>query len=653
MKRSDFLRLAAFGAAAAALAPLGVASAAPNEAPGDPRYFAETGYRISDDKFWDYFQKRGGIRTFGYPVSRKFQFMGSQVQFFQRRILQLQANGGVGQLNLLDSSFMPYTKINGATFPAADQNLIATIPAPSSPTYGVDIQNWIKANAPETFAGMPVKLYSTYANSVTMREAYPTGGGNDGLMKGIALEMWGAPISAPAQDPNNLDFVYQRFQRGIMHYDHATKLTQGLLLADYFKGILTGQNLPGDLDIQARDSHFYKQYDNSKANGVARPERLGDTNMKDAFEKEGPVTAPPTGTTPPPATGPMTDTSPLRYGLQAHMTFLDRGPVYGATRNLGFGWLKQQIEWKVWETSPGAINWGEMDAIVDGARANGITMLFSVVGAPSWAREPGHDAGVAGPPQDPQTYARFVGAMAARYGGRGLGAIEIWNEQNLHYEWGNRAIDPAAYMNLLKPAYAAVKAAYPSMIVIAGALTPTGAPAPLAMDDIAYLNGMYQHGLKNYCDAVGMHPSGFNVPPSLRHTEACNFIQQSNSSFRGPCDVVHHSWSFRTTVEDYRQVMVNNGDAGKKLWATEFGWAAGGAYADGYGYANDNSFEEQAAWTVEAYQFMKNSGYVGGAFLWNLNFRVVADRTEKAQWGIVTNAWQPLPAYNALKAMPK
>ena len=54
-----------------------------------------------------------------------------------------------------------------------------------------------------------------------------------------------------------------------------------------------------------------------------------------------------------------------------------------------------------------------------------------------------------------------------------------------------------------------------------------------------------------------------------------------------------------------------------------------------YKYADDNDFTEQAQWTVEAYQMMKNWGWVGPAFLWNLNFRVVANGTELAQWGIV------------------
>ena len=53
----------------------------------DPRFFPETNFSIPDDRFWDYFQKRGGVRTFGYPVSRPFIFHGTLVQFFQRGIM--------------------------------------------------------------------------------------------------------------------------------------------------------------------------------------------------------------------------------------------------------------------------------------------------------------------------------------------------------------------------------------------------------------------------------------------------------------------------------------------------------------------------------------------------------------------------------------
>ncbi len=158
-------------------------------------------------------------------------------------------------------------------------------------------------------------------------------------MPGINLEMWGAVTSHPAADPNNSSFIYLRFQRGIMHYDKSTGQTQGLLLGDHLKSVITGQNLPGDLEQKARNSALYRQYDNTKANGVARPGQLPGTNMKDAFEKEGetspaqpapqePATEQPAQQQPAPTPTPVPSQAPaatsgLRYGMQAHLYHQD------------------------------------------------------------------------------------------------------------------------------------------------------------------------------------------------------------------------------------------------------------------------------------------------------------------------------------------
>ncbi|MCB0099425.1 MAG: hypothetical protein KDE46_27015, partial [Caldilineaceae bacterium] len=191
------------------------------------------------------------------------------------------------------------------------------------------------------------------------------------------------------------------------------------------------------------------------------------------------------------------------------------------------------------------------------------------------------------------------------------------------------------------------------MTVISGALTPAGNNGSLAVDDFTYLEQMFQAGANNYLDAVGAHPSGYNVPPQYTWQEACDAIQVSGNSFNGACDSPHHSWSFRSTMEGYKNIMNVYGAGGKRIWPTEFGWAAGGAFNPNYQYANDNDYEEQAQWTVQAYQMMKQWGWVGPAFLWNLNFRMIANGTEKAQWGIVDPGGGPLPVYNALQAMPK
>ncbi|MBX6771613.1 MAG: N-acetylmuramoyl-L-alanine amidase, partial [Chloroflexi bacterium] len=121
------------------------------------------------------------------------------------------------------------------------------------------------------------------------RDAYPTGKPNPALLTGFDLEIWGIPTSAPAFDPHNQNFVYQRFQRGILHYDRTKNVTQGILLADYFKAILMGENLPPDLLAQARNSPYFAQYNPLKPGWVDRPDQLPNTDLTRAFEPEAMV----------------------------------------------------------------------------------------------------------------------------------------------------------------------------------------------------------------------------------------------------------------------------------------------------------------------------------------------------------------------------
>ena len=345
------------------------------------------------------------------------------------------------------------------------------------------------------------------------------------------------------------------------------------------------------------------------------------------------------------------------YGIQVDMvtdTNYDR--ILSHVQQLGFRWIKQQVEWFRYNPGPGQYDWGRLDAIVDACSSRGIKVLFSVVKAPEWARPGGDDRSVAGPPADPGTYAEYMRQMAARYKGR-VQAYEIWNEQNLWYEWGGRGrrLSASGYVQLLAAAYRAIKSVDPAAVVISGALTPTGFnDGDTAIDDQAYLEQMYQAGLKNYCDAIGAHPSGFNNPPDADWRS----YTDPTCSFRGPQDNRHPSWYFRATMEGYRNIMLKYGDGYKRIWPTEFGWASvdglGVPPAVGYEYASDNTAAEQAQYIVRAYQMGRNWGFVGPMFLWNLNFAPVAGpQDEKAAFGIVDAGWGPRPAFAALAHMPK
>ena len=265
------------------LAPAPVAPSPP--APRDARYFSPTGFRIDDDRIWEYFQLRGGVKNFGYPVSRTHMFLGFPTQFFQRHVVQVGPDGP-RLLNLLDPELMPYTTINTSTFPPFDPNLAAEAPSVGSPGYATQIIEFVRQHAPDEFAGQRVRFFEAFASQVDLPTAFPNGGGDPALLPGLNLELAGSVTSRPFTDPNNASFIYQRFQRVILHYDAACDCTEPILLADYFKAILTGRDLPPDLAEQAQGSRFFAQYDNTAPNGVRRPDLLPGTDLRFAFERQ-------------------------------------------------------------------------------------------------------------------------------------------------------------------------------------------------------------------------------------------------------------------------------------------------------------------------------------------------------------------------------
>ncbi|MBI3966114.1 MAG: hypothetical protein HY329_10810 [Chloroflexi bacterium] len=340
---------------------------------------------------------------------------------------------------------------------------------------------------------------------------------------------------------------------------------------------------------------------------------------------------------------PPFDRTKLQYGVQAHQYWIDKEPVVRAANELGFGWLKQQIRWDALEPRKNAFDWAELDRIVEATTTRGgMNLLLSVVAAPKWAT--GNNP-VDGPPTDFSEMGRFIGILADRYKGK-VRAYEIWNEQNLHYEWGGQGkLNAAEYVRLLRVNYEAIKRVDRDAVVIAGALTPTGVDdGVIAIDDVRFLQQMYAAGVKNYSDAIGAHPGGYNNPPD----DWLDRKTVSSTSFKG-----HPSLYFRR-IEQYRQVMQRNGDADKKVWITEFGYSTRNK-APGYEYGDDVTPQLQAEWLTRAFQKARTEyPWVGAMFIWNLNFAtIVPDTDEKWSFGILNPDFTPRPAYTALRNMPK
>lgn len=101
--------------------------------------------------------------------------------------------------------------LDGLTVPQADPALVFVEPTPDQPNFSARAEAFAEAMVPDTWNGKPVQFLSTL---------------ND-----TGVDVLGLPTSAPAVDPNNPNFVYQRFQNGLLFYNGTEGTTSVLPLA--------------------------------------------------------------------------------------------------------------------------------------------------------------------------------------------------------------------------------------------------------------------------------------------------------------------------------------------------------------------------------------------------------------------------------------
>ena len=105
--------------------------------------------------------------------------------------------------------------------------------------------------------------------------------------------------------------------------------------------------------------------------------------------------------------------------------------------------------------------------------------------------------------------------------------------------------------------------------------------------------------------------------------------------------------------------MEQNGESGKQVWLTEFGWDScqGQPVPNGYEYCELTSEQQQAQYIVRAFAIGKNEWpWMGVMMLWNLNYQAIpgiAASDEKYSWGVLRPDFSSRPAYEAIKNMPK
>jgi hypothetical protein len=308
-------------------------------------------------------------------------------------------------------------------------------------------------------------------------------------------------------------------------------------------------------------------------------------------------------------------------------------------REAGFAVIRQQFPWEDIEihgkgdfvdrrNDPAGVDaWVKYDNIVDLAGEHGLEIIARLDDPPAWTRVLTDTVGSHAPPDRLEDYGDFVANVVGRYRGR-ITYFQLWNEPNIYPEWGEQAVNPEAFTELLCLGYRRAKAANPEAVILAPALSPTVALDGRDLNDLVFLQRMYDAGAANCFDVFSAQGYGLNSGPTDQR--------------------------LRPTVINYphnllqRDVMVHNGDAEKPIWISEMAWnVAPQEMFNPYGRVSE---EQQARYAVEAYQRAQEEWpWVGVVNYWYFKRATDQERSQAMYYfRLLEPDFTPLPAFTAL-----
>lgn len=315
----------------------------------------------------------------------------------------------------------------------------------------------------------------------------------------------------------------------------------------------------------------------------------------------------------------------------------------------GFKWLRQEFVWEDIEIhgkgdfedrrhEPYRSAWDKYDQIVDLADKYGLQLIVRVSNPPRWTRAQGDEVGPYAPPDNVQDFADFVSTLVQRYRGR-IRYYQLWNEPNIYPEWGNYAISPEDYTRLLCAGAQAARAADPDVVIINGALAstivlqPEAPPPGNALNDLLYLERMYNAGAKGCFDIVAMQGYGLWSGPTDRR------MNPRVLNFSRPLFM--------------RDLMVAHGDAHKAIWISEMNWNAVPDEVPDKRFGQVSE-AQQALYLSLAYQRIQQEWpWLGVANTWYFkrpDYQWREEGKPEYYFRLVEPDFTPLPVYTAIQA---
>ncbi|CAN5357320.1 hypothetical protein BH09ACT1_BH09ACT1_08080 [soil metagenome] len=298
--------------------------------------------------------------------------------------------------------------------------------------------------------------------------------------------------------------------------------------------------------------------------------------------------------------------APLDLAAGRLDTLLDGVVATGATV------IRLDLPWdRVQAAGPTDFAFDDVLTVYRAAIAKGLTVLPVTSGMPDWAGQ--------GYPAVSASYLNFAYHAGLELIPLGITTIELQNEPNL------TGITPAQYTELvLIPGAAGFRQAGDALgatvTIVSGGLAPS-ATSGGHYSQLDFVKGIYAAGGMGYFDVLGTHPYTWPDDPTV----ASNY-----------------NWLKKTT--ELHELMVDNGDGAKKIWATEFGYPTNSG-------ARGVSEAKQARYLEKGAAIWSSHSWAGLLVFYSYEDLTTDDSDPEHHFGVTASDGTPKPALRAVRGI--
>jgi hypothetical protein len=346
----------------------------------------------------------------------------------------------------------------------------------------------------------------------------------------------------------------------------------------------------------------------------------------------------------PPVAARQPSIPPGLFGLNMYITGQERRDSEAAAlvplaQQIGASWTREEISWANWGDRESSTFYDRRIGLIADGGIGIIGMLLtshpryrdaSCVRYALDTNQPEYWC----PPNNMNAFARWVGQVVERYDADGVNdapgsprvaAWEIWNEPDQDGTWLPKA-NPAAYAEMLRKSYDAVKAADPTALVLnGGVMTFDGIGVGGFMSKVVEIAGW------NSFDVLSLHPWLIDHPPD-------------NPALINPRE------RYDVTIPgrlEFAKRWLNERGGGKPIWITEVGWSVCAGKCEPQ-FAK--SEEQQADYLVRTFALAAAAG-VQHVSYFQLDDKFQGNHVPWGEMAILRDDLSPRPAYLAYGTM--